>query len=68
MTLAVDITDRHGLSNEISYCQGNAVLILHSKRNLTSCTLLTRWSTLVFKVGCAVWVVIKLAYSVTVRI
>ena len=64
MTLAINITDEHGLSNET--CREllprkskviNAVLANH-KIQLTSCTLLRRWSTCFsFKSWCALRVV-----------
>ena len=48
MALAIDITERRGLSNEVTVEkeQGNAVLafIFAVNNRLTSCTLLTRWS------------------------
>ena len=58
MTFAVDITDGCGLSNKVHrwllakkskvmlYCRS-----LNGKRHLTSCTLLTRQSASVLKVG-----------------
>ena len=56
MALAFDTIDGRGLSNEVHYellpkkskciCR-----LFHSKSRLTSCTLLTRWSTSVLKVG-----------------
>ena len=59
MALAIDITDGRGLSNEVrrelllKKEQGNVVLaFLFSVNNrLTSCTLLTRRSVSVLKVG-----------------
>ena len=59
MTLAINIIDGCDLSNEVCHEetkeeQGNAVRInnsFHSKRHLTSCTLLTRQSTSVLNVG-----------------
>ena len=60
MTLAVDITDGCGLSNkachELLPKKRCICHLFHSKKHLISCTLLTRWSTLV------------LAYCVTVTI
>ena len=59
MALAIDMTDGRGLSNE-AHCellmkkeQGNAVLafLFAVNNRLTSCTLLTRWSVSVLKVG-----------------
>ena len=58
MTLAINITDGCGLSNEVR-CklllkkeQGNAVLaFLFTVNRLTSCTLLTRRSVSALKVG-----------------
>ena len=59
MALAIDITDGRGLSNEarrellLKKEQGNVVLALLFAVNnrLTSCTLLTRRSVSVLKVG-----------------
>ena len=59
MALAIDITDGRGLSNKarrkllLKIEQDNAVLaFLFAVNNyLTSCTLLTRWSVSVLKVG-----------------
>ena len=48
MTLAVDITDGHGLSNkvcrELLAKKGKVILYCFSCHNKTNCTLL-RWST-----------------------
>ena len=59
MALAIDITDGRGLSNEarrellLKKEQGNAVLafLFAVNNRLTSCTLLTRRSVSVLKVG-----------------
>ena len=58
MALTIDITDGHGLSNEVRHellliKQGNAVLafLFAVNNRLISCTLLTRWSVSVLKVG-----------------
>ena len=59
MALAIDITDGRGLSNEacceftVEKEQGNAVLasLIAVNSCLTSCTLLTRQSVSVLKVG-----------------
>ena len=53
MTLAVDITDGRGLSNEAcrKFLSMVMLYLLHNKCRLTSCTLLTRWSASVLKVG-----------------
>ena len=59
MALAIDMIDGHGLSNEahrellLKREQGNAVLafLFTVNNHLTSCTLLTRWSVSVLKVG-----------------
>ena len=56
MTLAIDITDGRGLSNEVRTVeeeQGNAVFAVSfcSTGPLTSCTLLTTQSASVLKVG-----------------
>ena len=59
MALAIDITDGRGLSNEarrellLKKEQGNAVLafLFEVNNRLTSCTLLTRRSVSVLKVG-----------------
>ena len=61
MTVAVDITDGRGFSNE-AHCE-----LLPGY----SCTLLTRWSTSVLKWACHASCEAykrRLAYSVTVRI
>ena len=59
MALAIDLTDGRGLSNEarceftVEKEQGNAVLafLVAVNSRLTSCTLLTRRSVSVLKVG-----------------
>ena len=59
MALAIDVTDGRGLSNEARHElllkkeQGNAVLafLFAVNNRLTSCTLLTRRSVSVLKVG-----------------
>ena len=59
MALAIDVTDGRGLSNEARHelllkkQQGNAVLafLFAVNNHLTSCTLLTRRSVSVLKVG-----------------
>ena len=79
MTLAVDITDGHSLSNESDHQllpKKSKVMLylpsLHSRRHLFSCTLLTRRRASVLKVRRhAVWVakLIKEDWlSVTLRI
>ena len=65
MILAIDITDGHGLSSEASHKLlpkkskvMNATYVscsFHIKSCITTCTLLTRQSTLVLKVG-VMWV------------
>ena len=59
MALAIDTIDGWGLSNEErrvllpkkSKVMLYLLFIIHGKSRLTSCTLLTRWSALVLKVG-----------------
>ena len=55
MALAIDITNRSGLSNEVTVEkeQSNAVLafLFAVNNRLTSCALLTRRSVSVLKVG-----------------
>ena len=79
MPLAIDITNGRGLSNKVHHElllkkeQNNAVLafLFAINSHLTSCTLLTRWSVLVLKVGvtCSFEAYKRrLAYSVTVGI
>ena len=53
MTLAGDITDGRGISNKMhrEFLPKESKVMLYSKRHLNSCTLLTRWSALVLKVG-----------------
>ena len=73
MALAIDITDGRGLSNEarrellLNKEQGNAVLafLFAVNSRLTSCTLITKWSVSVLKVGVTCAYKRRLAYSVT---
>ena len=54
MTLAVDITDGRGLSNEALHellPKKRKVMLYLQFITRTSCTLLTRWSTSVLKSG-----------------
>ena len=56
MALTIDTFDRHGLSNEVRHeLKKSKVMLyfcsLHSNIYLTSCTLLTRRSASVLKVG-----------------
>ena len=56
MTLAVDITNGHGLSKEAHHeflPKKSKIMPVYftAKGILTSCTLLTRWSASVLKVG-----------------
>ena len=61
MTLAVDLTDGRGISNETRHellLKKSCIYhLLHSKWQLSSCTLLTRQSALVLKSGHAMQVV-----------
>ena len=71
MTLVIDITDGHDLSNEARHeflpKKSYICRLFHSTRHLTSCTLLTRQFFGVRHAGCKAYKR-RLAYSVTVRI
>ena len=69
MALAIDITDGRGLSNKA--CRELLLILAFLfivNNRLTSCTLLTRWSISVLKVGVTCRFRRRLAYSVTVGI
>ena len=73
MTLAIDITDEHGFSNrtchEFMPKKSNCISrSFHGTRHLTSCSLSTRQSASVLKVGIPYRFERRLAYSVTIRI
>ena len=75
MAFAIDTVDGRGLSNEVRRellpKKSKIMLYLHGKSCLTSCTLLTRRSALVYMRVCRAGYGAykrRLAYSVTERI